>query len=111
MGARCCKKGNGSYERKGNDGRDCQAPWGKHGDGIPAAGRQKDEAAVFLARVLASPNPARRRLRLKGLIPNALYEDAGTGQRWPGDVLCQIGLPAELPDGDFAARVIRLRRV
>ena len=80
-------------------------------DVMMAVSRQKDEAAVFLARVLASPNPARQRLRLKGLTPSALYEDAETGQRWPGDVLCQLGLPAELPEGDFTARVIRLRRV
>ena len=70
---------------------------------------------------LARPNAARRRARLRGLDPDAAYEDEG-GRIWPASVLMQAGVPlphvglmggegAFMPPGDFATARIELTRV
>ena len=67
------------------------------------------EAAVFVLRGLDAPNQASKRLRLRGLDPVAMYEEPSTGRRWPGDVLCRIGLPVTFSTGDFQGDILVLR--
>lgn len=74
-------------------------------------GRDRARAAVFVVRVLDAPNQVQKRLRLPGLDPAGVYEEQGTGRRWPGDVLGRIGLPVSLDAGDFQGTVISLRRL
>ena len=79
----------------------------------------RSEAAVFYFRVLAEANGPLRRVRLKGLDPEANYAvvpaaegaDGGTEAVWGGDQLMYAGLPIELRQGDFGSRLWRLRRV
>ena len=68
------------------------------------------QAIVGLTRVLNRPNQRPQRVRLRGLIPDAIYVDSETLREYPGEVLLHIGLPIELPDGDFQSKLIRLVR-
>lgn len=95
---------SGDYYRiasAGDGGWDCQM----------VVSRDRSEAAVYIVRVLDAPNQLRKRLRLQGLDPCAIYEDQESRRRFPGDVLCRIGLPVSLPCGDFQGMLLRLRRV
>ncbi|REJ11477.1 MAG: alpha-galactosidase [Paenibacillaceae bacterium] len=80
----------------------------------------RSEAAVFYFRVLAEANEPLRRLRLKGLNPDADYrlepldgrEDAnGAGMVYGGDHLMWAGLHADTGFGDFQSRLWRLKMV
>jgi alpha-galactosidase len=50
-------------------------------------------------------------LRLAGVRPEAVYRDQDTGLTYSGGVLLQSGLPLDLPPGDHASALVRLRRV
>ena len=69
----------------------------------------KDEAVLFLVRVLNTPNQHQKYLRLQGLDAESIYEDQETGRRYSGDVLCRVGMIVELPNGDFQGKMIHLR--
>lgn len=73
--------------------------------------KDRDQAAVYVVRVLDAPNQMQKRLRLQGLDFAGVYEDPKTHQRYPGDVLCNIGLAVPLPTGDFQGKIVRLLRV
>lgn len=49
-------------------------------------------------------------LRLRGLDPEAVYEDAGTGARYSGALLMSFGLRVPLT-GDYASELVVLQRV
>ena len=69
------------------------------------------EPAVLVyrdARRHGRPEPA---LRLRGLDPDALYQDTATGRLHHGAVLHARGLPLDLPAADYASALIHLRRV
>ena len=48
---------------------------------------------------------------LRGLDPQARYQDAETGRRHHGAVLLARGLPLDLPAGELASTMVHLRRV
>ncbi len=73
--------------------------------------KDKSLALVTLVSVLNRPNCQRKNLKLQGLAPKAVYQDNSTGRRYTGEVLLNIGIPVELPAGDFQALQIELRRV
>jgi len=73
--------------------------------------KDKSFALVTLVSVLNRPNCRRKNLKLQGLAPKAAYQDSNTGRRYTGEVLLNIGIPVELPTGDFQALQIELRRV
>jgi alpha-galactosidase len=50
-------------------------------------------------------------LRLAGVSPDAVYRDLHTGLTYSGGVLLHSGLPLDLPPGDHASALVRLRRV
>jgi alpha-galactosidase len=80
-------------------------------------GEDGREAVVFYFNVLAEANSALRRLRLKGLDPEADYEVEpldGFGDAtgvYGGDHLMYAGLSLQTGQGDFQSRLFRLRRV
>ena len=84
-----------------NSGWDCQM----------VVSKTKDEAVLFLVRVLNAPNQCQKYLRLQGLDAASVYKDQETGLCYSGDVLCRVGLAAELPNGDFQGKMIHLRCV
>lgn len=72
--------------------------------------KDRKQALVVLTRSLNAPNQRPKFIRLRGLDPSAVYADGDTGREYPGEVLLHIGLPVELPGGDFGSRLICLTR-
>ncbi len=70
--------------------------------------KDRKQALVVLTRSLNAPNQRPKFIRLRGLDPSAVYADGDTGREYPGEVLLHIGLPVELPGGDFGSRLISL---
>ena len=70
-----------------------------------------DRVVVFGWRPSARWGQRPPLLRLRGLVPEARYVDEDTGVVHHGAVLLGHGLPVELPPGDHASAVVRLRRL
>ncbi|CCQ96697.1 Alpha-galactosidase 1 [[Clostridium] ultunense Esp] len=68
------------------------------------------EALVFYFKVLAQPNEPLKRLYLKGLDPNALYEWIESGEIYGGDSLMYAGINIPFLHGDFTSFVWRLKK-
>lgn len=67
---------------------------------------------VLIWRPSTSFGPAQPPLRLRGLEQGTRYRDEDTGDEWSGATLMSYGLPLpELPPGDCASAMVRLRRV
>jgi alpha-galactosidase len=66
---------------------------------------------VFIFAPTGHFGQSRPPVRLAGLDPEATYRDDDTGVVHYGAVLLAHGLPIELPAGDYASAVVRLRRV
>ncbi len=71
--------------------------------------KDKSTAAVFCVQVLAQPNVRSRKLKLRGLDADALYEVEG--KQYSGGALMYAGLLWERPSGDFQAKVVDVRRI
>ncbi|MDO7907267.1 alpha-galactosidase [Paenibacillus sp. JX-17] len=71
----------------------------------------ESEAIVFYFRVLAEPNSPLRRLKLKGLDPQADYSIEGAEGIRGGDALMYGGISVGLPLGDYHSEFYRLKRV
>jgi alpha-galactosidase len=71
-----------------------------------------DETVVFVYRPRAEVMPGPDTLRLAGLDPDAIYTNPDTATVVSGRALTSAGLPVgeQLPAGDWASAVIRLRR-
>ncbi len=61
--------------------------------------------------VLRRPNFKTRRIRLKGLDANAVYENEETKIRYTGDVLMYAGVQSPEVWGDFSSRLMHFVRV
>ncbi|MFJ3439065.1 alpha-galactosidase [Streptomyces cyaneofuscatus] len=78
--------------------------------------RDGGESVVLQWRTGPADRAPAPRLRLRGLDPHAVYrveDDGGTlpaGTVRSGAALAAHGLPAELPPGDYASRMLTLRR-
>jgi alpha-galactosidase len=70
-----------------------------------------DRAVVFVFAPTRHFGRSLSPIRLKGLDPSARYRDEDSGAEHSGAVLAAHGLPVELPVGDYASAVIRLRRI
>ena len=67
--------------------------------------KDKSEAVFTFVQVLGRPNYRSRRIRLKGLDPNASYKNMETGEIHSGNVLMNMGIFVKL-DGDFTSKVV-----
>ncbi|MEV5433964.1 alpha-galactosidase [Streptomyces sp. NPDC052701] len=75
-------------------------------------GEDGDRVVVLIWRPSTAFGPAQPPLRLRGLEEGARYRDEDTGRVWSGAALTGFGLPLpELPPGDCASALVRLRRV
>jgi alpha-galactosidase len=70
-----------------------------------------DRAVVFGFRTAGHYGRADAAVRLPGLDPAAQYVDEDSGVSHHGAVLLSHGLTLDLPAGDYASAVVRLRRV
>lgn len=69
----------------------------------------KSEAAVFFVQVLHEPSVRSRRIRLQGLLEDAVYEV--DGKKYLGGTLMYAGLLRKRLHGDFQAEVIEAHMV
>lgn len=67
--------------------------------------KDKSEAVFTYVQVLGRPNYRSRRIKLKGLDPNASYKNMETGEIHSGNVLMNVGIFVKL-DGDFISKVV-----
>lgn len=67
--------------------------------------KDKSEAVFTFVQVLGRPNYRSRRIKLKGLDPEACYKNMETGEVYSGNVLMNMGIFVSL-NGDFASKVI-----
>lgn len=65
--------------------------------------KDKKRAALLCVRTLASANPPRIFVRLRGLRPDGLYTEKSTGRRFYGDELMYRGFYPGLAGSDFAS--------
>jgi alpha-galactosidase len=75
--------------------------------------KEKEEAAVFLYKVLNTPNDGLYRFRLDGLNPDYLYYMDGNELGISGKQLMNFGLtmPVELGHGDFRSKLFRFKAI
>ncbi|MFJ5774321.1 alpha-galactosidase [Streptomyces sp. NPDC093094] len=78
---------------------------------VQYVGPSADRSVVLVWRPTTAFGPAHPPLRLRGLDDDAVYRDEDTGSTWSGATLAAYGLPLpELPNGDCASALVRLRR-
>ncbi len=80
-------------------------------DCYEVAAKDGSEALVTYVEVLRRANFKTRRIRLKGLDVNAVYENEETKVRYSGDVLMYAGVQAPEIWGDFSSRLMHFVRV
>ncbi len=73
--------------------------------------KDKSEALVTYVQVLAEPNCHSRKIRLKGLDPEAEYQQEDNGQRYKGALLMYGGVLMPRMEGDFASAMIRFIQI
>ena len=71
----------------------------------------KKELLVGFYQVLASPNPASEKLKLKGLDAEADYKELNSGEIFGGDELMNYGLKVPLVKEDFVSKVWRFKQI
>ncbi len=72
--------------------------------------KDKSEAVFTFVSVLGRPNYRSRRIKLKGLDPNAKYLSSKTGEAQSGSALMNCGINIAL-NGDFKSEVIHFTKV
>lgn len=75
------------------------------------AAKDGSEVLVTYIEVLRRVNFKSRTLRLRGLDPEAVYENEETKERYTGDVLMYAGVQVPEPWGDFGSRLLHFVRV
>lgn len=95
---------NGSYYRLSNPAQDACAAWQING---------ADGTIALLNAVMLNVhgNMPVTYVRLRGLEPAAVYEDAATGRRYSGAALMEAGLPLPIELGEYRAYQIQLNRI
>ncbi|WP_028805553.1 alpha-galactosidase [Streptomyces sp. 142MFCol3.1] len=79
---------------------------------VQYVGADAERTAVLVSRPSTAFGCIHPPLRLRGLVHDARYRDEDSGAEWSGATLAGFGLPVpELPGGDYASALIRLRRV
>ncbi|MCR4634647.1 MAG: alpha-galactosidase [Butyrivibrio sp.] len=77
-------------------------------DAYMVVSKDKKEALVTYVQVIARPNPARRVLKLKGLLPDAVYEIVGSDIKVKGATLEKAGIVLPKLPGDHQSQLIHL---
>lgn len=80
-------------------------------DAWSVVAKDKREVLVTFVQVLGRPNRHSTRLCLKGLDPNAKYQDEATQMIYSGDTLMYAGLLMQGMHGDFTSKLIHLIKV
>lgn len=70
--------------------------------------KDKKEALVTFIQVMNRPNQKSRRICLKGLDANKIYQIEGQDKNYSGDTLMYAGINMENPWGDFKGKLIHI---
>ena len=73
--------------------------------------KDEQKALLCMYQVLVVPNGPSLRVRMTGLVPDALYRRVDTGDVLSGAALMNIGVPVPIPENDFASWVVEFERV
>ena len=71
----------------------------------------KSEALLYVCKVLVLAQCKDKRIKLRGLDPDAIYEEVTTGLRYPGSLLMNRGIRMLYAQEDFATTTWELRKV
>lgn len=80
-------------------------------DCYEVAAKDGSEALVTFVEVLRRANFKTRRIRLKGLDANAVYENEETKVRYTGDILMYAGVQTPETWGDFSSKLMHFVKV
>ena len=75
------------------------------------AAKDGSEILITYVEVLRRANFKTRTLRLKGLDPNAVYENEETKEQFTGDVLMYGGVQSPETWGDFSSRLMHFIKI
>jgi alpha-galactosidase len=72
-----------------------------------------DQSEVLLTAVFQEihGNMTNTFIRFRGLQPGSIYQDDLTRQKYPADALMETGIPLPMPDGEYAAFTLHLKKI
>lgn len=70
--------------------------------------KDKKEALITYVQVEASPNPARKVIKLPGLVPDATYQIEDSDIEVKGSTLEKVGIALPILPGDYQSKLIHL---
>ena len=94
--------------REGNYYRIASYAQNREYDCYMVVSQDQTEALVTFVQVLMRPNCKSRKIKLKGLMPEANYVLEETGEVYAGDTLMNAGILVENPWGDFKGKLLHL---
>lgn len=77
-------------------------------DAYMLVSKDKKEALVTYVQVEASPNPARKVIKLPGLVPDATYQIEDSDIEVKGSTLEKVGIALPILPGDYQTKLIHL---
>jgi len=77
-------------------------------DAYMLVSKDKKEALVTYVQVEASPNPARKVIKLPGLVPDATYQIEDSDIEVKGSTLEKVGIALPILPGDYQSKLIHL---
>ncbi len=80
-------------------------------DAWEVVSKEKDEVLVTYIQVLGRPNYHSRRIKLKGLDSNKMYENKETGEILSGSALMNAGINLTGIYGDFKGKLIYYKKI
>lgn len=69
--------------------------------------QDSSDVVAFYFKILGEPSTPVRILRLRGLDPNAEYQETASGKIYGGDELMYVGLTVPVAFGDFTSHMWR----
>ena len=80
-------------------------------DAWQVVSKDKSEALLFCIQVMRRPNYHSRRIKLKGLDKNAIYQVENMEKEVSGAALMHAGFPIEVMSGDFEGKIVYVKRL
>ena len=79
--------------------------------GFMVVAKDKSEALLTVFRSLGKPNDETKYFKVRGLDENKTYSVSGFESTFKGSTLMRIGLPCELPKGDYESTTYTFKEV
>jgi len=72
--------------------------------------KDKSEAVLFACKILSVAQSKNEKIKMKGLIPGALYKNMSNGKIYSGDMLMYKGIKINYGFGDFSTQIIKFEK-